>query len=109
MRLNTWRSPVSINANVNISVDAGRMLMKHSRPRNERLLYSFVFCVVDKLRSYLLVMLRQDVDEREGDIKLMKEELQEAQEREKEADVVLKVTRMSDGALDVAMDMGVGS
>lgn len=37
------------------------------------------------------VMSCQDVDEREGDIRLMKEELEEAQEREKEADVVLKV------------------
>lgn len=33
----------------------------------------------------------QDVDEREGDIKLMREELEEAQERQKEAEVVLKV------------------
>lgn len=35
--------------------------------------------------------MRQDVDEREGDIKLMREELEEAQERQKEAEVVLKV------------------
>lgn len=33
----------------------------------------------------------QDVDEREEDIKLMREELEEAQEREKAADVILKV------------------
>ncbi|CAM9781499.1 unnamed protein product, partial [Ectocarpus sp. 8 AP-2014] len=31
-----------------------------------------------------------DVDEREEDIKLMREELEEAQEREKAADVILK-------------------
>lgn len=34
----------------------------------------------------------QDVDEREGDIKLMREELEEAQERQREAEVVLKVS-----------------
>lgn len=36
-------------------------------------------------------VLFQDVDEREEDIKLMREELEEAQEREKAADVILKV------------------
>eukprot|EP00752_Nemacystus_decipiens_P006829 g6131.t1 len=48
-----------------------------------------------KIESFLVQLfhINKDVDEREGDIKLMKEELEEALEREKEADVVLKAKK----------------
>ncbi|CBN77803.1 structural maintenance of chromosomes 1 protein [Ectocarpus siliculosus] len=45
-----------------------------------------------KIESFLVQLfhINKDVDEREEDIKLMREELEEAQEREKAADVILK-------------------
>lgn len=52
--------------------------------------HPFVAC----LSPYRFCLVHQDVNEHEEDIKMMKAELEEALEREKEADAVLKARQM---------------
>eukprot|EP00903_Cladosiphon_okamuranus_P011947 g11221.t1 len=74
---------------------AERKLVKEQKEEAERFQQKLKEMEDLKIESFLVQLfhINKDVDEREGDIKLMKDELEEAQEREKEAEVVLKAKK----------------